>query len=57
MFICLFVDPTLGVKKLFEKEGKVEKCDIGFEIKDWVTCLILKEGVEKNLTQSLPAFL
>ena len=57
MFICLFVDPTLGVKKLFEKEGKVEKCGIGFEIKDWVTCLILKEGVEKNLTQSLPAFL
>ena len=57
MFIFLFVDPALGVKKLFEKEGTLEKCGISFEIKDWVTCLILMEGVEENFTQSLPAFL
>ena len=57
MFIFLFVDPALGVKKLFEKEGTVEKCGISFEIKDWVICLILIEGVEQNFTQSLPTFL
>ena len=51
MFICLFVDPTLGVKKLFEKEGKVEKCGIGFEIKDCHLSYTKRRGWEKFNTE------
>ena len=51
MFICLFVDPTLGVKKLFEKEGKVEKCGIGFEIKDCHLSYNKRRGWEKFNTE------